>query len=190
MSKKNKWRYSSFRILGWIFGGLSLLNLIEELSPLKLLGKIETWVNAYSELVSKINQVLFGWVDWKWISISDTDSHFLVLALILCSAMFKGGFIVLRRQSNTIAESVWFSFLGATIYVFLPILCIVLLVPGVYGVILSSIATLISWSLLGVGDFVLLKTSWSKKLNLTESCPAIRAQIVGVLIVGYWVGPS
>lgn len=71
------------RLMGWLLGGLSLLNLIEELSPVKLYGSLSKWIEAYSHFMNLINSTLFGWIDIAWISISSSESHVLVISSIL-----------------------------------------------------------------------------------------------------------
>ena len=67
-------------------GGLSLLNLIEELSPLKVLGKLKIWLDAYTSIVNDVGTFLFGWIDFRWIAIDELEVHVLIIATILVSA--------------------------------------------------------------------------------------------------------
>ena len=73
MPGSNKTRKSSqlLSVIGWILGALSVMNLIKEFTPLKLAGLVLDWVTAYASFVSKVREVLFGWLDWHWMLISD-----------------------------------------------------------------------------------------------------------------------
>ena len=141
-------RLSPFSLLGWVLGGLSLLNLIEELSPLKILGKLKTWLDAYTSIVDDAGTFLFGWIDFKWIAIDQLEVHVLVIATIVASAYVRAEFSELRSQGNdpfdaiggvlggvivimwmiflpTLLLPFWFALVGAAImasFLFLPLL--------------------------------------------------------------------
>ena len=87
--RKINWHLNPLSLLGWVLGGLSLLNLIEELSPLKVLGKLKTWLDAYTSIVNDVGTFLFGWIDFGWIAIDQLEVHVLVIATILVSAYVR-----------------------------------------------------------------------------------------------------
>ena len=51
------------RILGWVLGAASLLNLVQDLGRMAVLGKLKIWLDAYSVFVHQATQFLFGWLD-------------------------------------------------------------------------------------------------------------------------------
>lgn len=71
-------------------GGLSFLNLIRDLTPLKLYGIVEEWVGAYGLLVKQVTEFLFGWIDWRWMRVTEAEGHWIVLGAILWSAFMRG----------------------------------------------------------------------------------------------------
>jgi len=77
-------------VFTWFTGALSLLQLIDELTPVKLLGLFEVWVAAYSSLVHRISSFFFGWMRWQWFRIDETEAHVLVLACLLGAAIARG----------------------------------------------------------------------------------------------------
>ncbi len=88
-SEENGSKYNIFSLLGWLFGGLSLLNLIEDLTPLTLLGKLKKWIDGYGLTVERIGDFIFGWISFKWISINHIETHLLVITLVIFSAVFR-----------------------------------------------------------------------------------------------------
>lgn len=74
---------SIFRFFGWLLGGLSLLNLIRDVTPLELYGLVRDWVDAYTDFVDRVCGFLFGWIDWSWIRIDASENHIIVIAIIL-----------------------------------------------------------------------------------------------------------
>ena len=89
---KRRIRVRPTNILGWLVGGLSLLNLIEDLTPLTLFGKLKKWIHAYVAVVDQISDILFGWVHYRWVSISALETHALVVASVLIAAYFRAEF--------------------------------------------------------------------------------------------------
>jgi hypothetical protein len=79
-----------FGIIGWVMGGLSFLDLIRDLTPLKLYGLVEEWVGAYGLLVKQVTEFLFGWIDWRWMRVTEAEGHWIVLGAILWSAFMRG----------------------------------------------------------------------------------------------------
>lgn len=79
---------SSF--LGRVLGGLSLLNLIDDLSPINLNGKLLSLSKAYDEFIKAWISPLFGWIHFSWISISPTETHVIVVHSIVFTALFRG----------------------------------------------------------------------------------------------------
>lgn len=72
-----------------IFGGLSLLNLIVDLSPISLNGKLLEWSKAYDALVESFVRPLFAWIHLYWISISTGEMHLLVIQSILIAGYIR-----------------------------------------------------------------------------------------------------
>jgi hypothetical protein len=86
------------RIMGWVLGGLSLLSLIEDLSPLELYGKLKLWLSAYTQFIGLISEGLFGWLEFRWISITFPESHVLVI-----TSLFAAAFA--RAQGATVSKA-------------------------------------------------------------------------------------
>ena len=76
--------------LGRVLGGLSLLNLIDDLSPINLNGKLLNLSKAYHEFIKAWISPLFGWIHFSWISISPTETHVIVVQCILITAILRG----------------------------------------------------------------------------------------------------
>ena len=89
-----------FRIFGWTFGTLSVLNLIQDLRVLELRGLIKQWSAAYSRLVSTVGNFLFGWIDWRWIRIEADEHHVIVVAMLLGGAISRAAYSTMLRRNE------------------------------------------------------------------------------------------
>ncbi len=120
MKSKKENTLNIFSIFGWIMGGLSLLELIEDLTPLMILGKLKKWLDAYSLLVDQVGNFLFGWIEIKWISISPLENHALVLAFILSAAYFRADYKL--RKGKEVNYTLLASLLTALLYFLVPLI--------------------------------------------------------------------
>ena len=71
--------------LGWVLSAASLLNLIQDLSEHSIKSKLADWLAIYDRYVKAAGEVAFGWIDWRWISITDSELHVFVLGTISVS---------------------------------------------------------------------------------------------------------
>ncbi len=86
-------------LLVWVTSGLSVLNLLRDLTPLNLYGRFAEWVNAYAKLVAFIAKPLFGWVNWRWMSVDSIDAHIFVITLMFSSAVVRASTEVQMRMA-------------------------------------------------------------------------------------------
>ena len=133
---KSKLSFGPLRLLAWVLGGVSVFNLVDEFSPLKLLGKLEQWMDAYSSFVNDITTFLFGWMEFRWMEINENEVHILVIALIIASAFARGAPI----------DDLFYKFGAAIVYVaiapFLLLFLPALLLPswgGLVGAIIGAV---------------------------------------------------
>lgn len=71
------------RMLGWVPGALSFLNLIRDMTLVEVFGLVRQWLDLYDLLVRRITGFLFGWIDWRWIRLDDAESHVLIIGILL-----------------------------------------------------------------------------------------------------------
>src|SRR5688500_1283078 len=71
------------RIFGWIFGSLSVLNLVQDATSLELYGRIRDWSDAYGFFIETFSEVCFGWVAFSWFKIDELEGHVLVISVLL-----------------------------------------------------------------------------------------------------------
>jgi hypothetical protein len=131
-------------------GALSLLQLIDGIEAVTLVGQAKKWVHAYSSLVEKISGFLFGWMRWRWFHISEVEAHLLVLVLLLLAAVSRASFKTGRMRSRAEAirsaprRPTWLGLLalhlgqsiGILIGMFAAFLAMAILPIGVYVVAL------------------------------------------------------
>ncbi len=111
-----------------IFGGLSLLNLIVDLSPISLNGKLLEWSKAYDALVESFVRPLFAWIHLYWISISTGEMHLLVIQSILIAGYIRAS---LRWGYVYEISELIFNWAYCMQYVLIP----ALILPGLGGLL-------------------------------------------------------
>ncbi|MFN9546788.1 MAG: hypothetical protein ACK6AD_06920 [Cyanobacteriota bacterium] len=172
-SYEPKRKYDIFSLLGWISGGLSLLNLIEDLTPLKLFGKLEKWVQAYSLFIEKISDFLFGWINLQWINISPLEAHLLVITFVVVGAYFRVEFKAQRGHGESIASDLFISLGPVMTDFFLLALLPALLLPTWFGIAGATIGFVyICWYYL-----------WPDSMGYCAYSRALYKELVGALIV-------
>jgi hypothetical protein len=93
-----------FKLLGWITGALSIVNLTKDLNWFTLEGNIARWVNTYQRLVGDARTFLFGWIHVSWMHVSIADAHGLVLCALIGSSVLRGLIAGDRAPAETRAE--------------------------------------------------------------------------------------
>lgn len=124
------------RVVGWVLGAASLLNLLQDLDYVALKGKIGTWIAAYNAVVSNIHRLCFSWVNFKWVNISLQETHLLIISAIMAT-------IVCRAHRQTIIttgkENETVTFAAVTIG---SVLAPAVLLPGRLGILVGSLLLL------------------------------------------------
>lgn len=118
------------RVLGWILGALSILNLVEDLNLTRIAGFLQQWLDAYSALTRFISDVLFGWIDFGWVSLSQAEANVMVLASVV-SAAFSRAYA--RPQIASKADAIVLPAMYTAILVLIFVLLPALLLPGSLG---------------------------------------------------------
>jgi hypothetical protein len=118
-------------VLGWGLGATSLLNLVHDLAWVELYNKLLAWLDAYSFLIHRLGSFLFGWIRFKWISVSTEEHHVLVLASILLAAQYRGQLHRQREKKGQIEDRS--GPIGIFLFCFLMVLAPMLLLPGYWG---------------------------------------------------------
>lgn len=125
----------AIRLLGWITGGLSVLNLIKDTTPLQLYGLVREWSDAYARLVEKIGAAVFGWINWSWIRIDNSENHVILIAIIIGSSLGRAShFTSIRKgkQDSIFKSTVAGITLIGGLFVFL-----MAMIPSPWGVIIG-----------------------------------------------------
>jgi len=141
-----------FRILGWVFGGLSILSLVQDLSPLLLYGKLKIWVEAYGGFVENIRAFLFGWINFGWISISSIEAHLLVINGIICFSFARAETAFRKSKGRNMAMALYVG-KSKGIRIFLFVLFFALILPSMWGFGMAAIAMIWTSSMMLFFDF-------------------------------------
>jgi hypothetical protein len=89
-----------FKILGWVAGALSIVNLTKDLNWFTLAGTIARWIDVYQRLVVDVRSFLFGWIHVSWMHVSQLEAHGLVLIALLATSFARGGRSVSRSSDD------------------------------------------------------------------------------------------
>jgi hypothetical protein len=137
--ERPKTKRDIFSVMGWILGGLSLLNLVEDLTPLKLLGKLKKWMEAYTQFVETIGNFLFGWIDLWWMSISVQEMHALIIGQVILSAYYRAEVKTEKERGETLIDAVGVSFITCFFW-FLLLIVPALFLPSWIGLLGTTAA--------------------------------------------------
>lgn len=124
------------RALAWITGALSLLNLLDDLTPVKFYGALRQWISAYGEFVDSVGQSLFGWIDWYWIGVDRTEYHILVISSVLAAAASRASArteLDNGQASSALEYLIWLA-IGI-----LPPLALCLMLPSTFALVCSGL---------------------------------------------------
>ena len=127
------------RALGWLLGGLSILNLADDLSRVSLYGKLKVWVDAYAQMIETVGPYVFGWMRFGWAAISPRELHVLVLAGICCSAYARAESQFQRTRGQT---HPWLTGMMTGALYFGAVLLAALLLPSWGGLVGASVVLL------------------------------------------------
>ncbi len=78
------------KFLQSIVGGLTLLNLINDLKLITLYGKLEEWIDAYSLFIHKVTVFLFGWIDFLWFKVDNIEANLVIIFSIMSLSFCRG----------------------------------------------------------------------------------------------------
>ena len=158
-------------VLGWVFGAMSVLNLVNDIGRVAVFGKLKTWLNAYVTFVSLMGNFLFGWIRLGWISVSPEEYHVLIVSGIFCAAYFRAEYSLTRSQGGTKVDA-FFKALTFSLNDFVFALVPVLLFGGIWGVAAGIVGIIIS----------LLGTLPNYGPDVGYACgAAVRRELYGVL---------
>ncbi len=122
-------------LVGWVLGAFSLLYLIDELSPARLYGALERWMDAYAALVARVSDFALGWIDFRWMDISDAESHILILASVLVSAYVRAEWRTERFNGQGVISLVFMALYFFLVYVAVFVVAPAVLLPGIFGLV-------------------------------------------------------
>ena len=160
--------------LGWVLSAASLLNLVQDLSRNSIEGKLADWLGAYNRLAKVFGNIAFGWLDWRWMSITTTEVHVLILAAVLCATMSRS-WLVNELEPSTRLKRI--NAMGAwSVWLLTFVLCAAL--PDAAGWAVGAIAAATWLALAALVTFM--------GCNLTERgiyppCKVARREALGVL---------
>jgi len=162
-------------LFGWVTSGLSVLNLLRNLTPLNLYGRLAEWMHAYAQLVAKIAKPFFGWLHWRWMSVDSIDSHILVITLMFSSAVVRASAEVQMKDGETRFRATVGALAATALLVFLPVLFVLIVLPKPIDAIVGA---LILATLFAFFGFFFVEQD-----RAVPPARIVRRELIGVLAV-------
>lgn len=206
---KSQGRVGPVTVITWVMGALSFLNLIREISPLKLYGLVADWANAYNLFVKQVVSFLFGWIKFGWVSLDPIEGHIFVLGFILLSAYWRsymrhsmanmsakdkdGAFEHFKDLPADKIRSNLKYFVGIYVFflvftmLFFTLLLPAFLLPGIWGAIISGLVLVVSVLVICVSSlFARLDDDVRITLrNYFRELGAIVAAVLFIVVINY-----
>ncbi len=133
MTAPARQRITVVNVVSWVMGGLSCLNLIRDLTPLELFGRLREWLDAYASFVRRISVFLFDWIDWRWLSISATEDHVLIVTVLFALAWTRSTVSHYRSTGAGPMEARLAPSTFMFMFVLLPVALVAILLPDPFG---------------------------------------------------------
>jgi hypothetical protein len=127
--------------LSYVLSAASMLNLIQDLSPITLYGKLKSWADAYALLLHTVGDFLFSWIHVAWLGISRAEHHVIAVGSLLGVAAYRATLRLHREWGFdfTMAHSYsWPVFFIYFVLAFVP--CLVL--PDYWGCVLAALCVI------------------------------------------------
>lgn len=131
-SKFRSSEISAYSLLGWVTGALSMLGLLDDLKWVKIHKHLQQWLDIYTQAIKKVTHVLFGWINFYWLSISTNEGHVLVLMALVAVAVYRAS---QRRTKRYTGKADWTLALGIGLLTVFPVFLAELLLPGELGLL-------------------------------------------------------
>ncbi len=154
---------SPLRFLQSIVGGLTLLNLINDLELITLYGKLAKWIDAYSLFIHRVTDFLFGWIDFLWFEVDNIEANLLIILSIISLTFWRGA-----DKLDTEYEQI--EFYRTLIFYFLTVL-----VFSLVTLILPTIITIL------LGGSFLLVCIWTLYID-NEDAHIFRQELAWILL--------
>ncbi|ELE2163711.1 hypothetical protein KW534_08110 [Vibrio fluvialis] len=136
-----KSRLSVLNVLLWLGAANSFLSLLSDITPIKLYGLVDDWIQAYSSFISLVTTELFEWVNWQWFEVTHNEVNIMVFASLLA-------IMVSRAAINKHIELGGKWFLASVVHgavsflvLVLPIVIASILLPESISIIASGLYT-------------------------------------------------
>lgn len=174
MAEKSKARSQSRLMtpLGWVLGALSVMNLLKDLTPMKIYGLLGDWLQAYASFVAAIAEPLFGWIHWRWISVSANDAHVIVLTVVFCSALTRASAEAQIEDGSSWDSAMVGGCAGSFVTVGLPVFVLTILLPQPLDAIVAGVVLLILAIFFGI--------AFKEKDGSVPAASVVRRELVGV----------
>ncbi|HEX8222792.1 MAG TPA: hypothetical protein VF605_03130 [Allosphingosinicella sp.] len=129
---------SSF--IGWLLGAAAVLNLIEDMTWVKLSGRVKSWLDAYAEFLAASADLLFNWLPIDWIRITPVEMHLLVVFTVFQTAFLRAKFAHVRAWGEPLRVAIYRIRLSFCLNG-IPVWLLALLLPEPWSAVLLGVLT-------------------------------------------------
>lgn len=135
-------RGSLLSILARIAGALGLLQLIQDVTPLKLKGLILEWFSAYSGVVAFVHLHLFSWIKFWILSVTKVETNLLMFCGIVAGGICRSAISEASTGSTRRNEIAAIVYIYTLTLILLPLM-IVVSMPQLASVIVIALIFLL-----------------------------------------------
>jgi hypothetical protein len=96
----------ALRVLGWMLGAASLLNLIKDYKLTELRGTLAAWLAAYDTLASSLFILLIGWSTHLLENTLPQERHIFILSVLFSAAASRAGYFHFAARRHRAIEHI------------------------------------------------------------------------------------
>lgn len=171
-------------LLGYVLGGVSLLNLVKEFKLIKLYGLVKDWTDAFSSFILSVRDFLFGWIKISWLQITNFESYLLVILFLLVSSYLRALQTGHLTNSETYGKDLKHNRIDVIVGIFATVLLFyfaIFMLFALLALIIPELITIIFFTLIIISTSIWLIFP-GKKDNLKAVLLA-RSNLLGSIII-------
>ncbi len=128
------------RLIGLGLSTLGLVSVIDDARAFR--SSLKDWIDSWKHTVERISDLLFGWVDFAGLDISDLEAHGLTIIGVYAGSYVRANTKLVKEKFDgrgDLGDSITGTFVAVSVFVFGPAFVIFLLLPDPSGLIFGTL---------------------------------------------------